>query len=99
VAKVGATATAFPHRSAVASVQLYLKTTVGGHAAAAKEVGAVRDALTPVLGAGAYVNYIDATMPDWATAYYGDNLARLRTVAQHYDPDSVFTFAQAVNRS
>jgi FAD/FMN-containing dehydrogenase len=99
VAEVGATATAFPHRAAVASVQLYLKTTVAGHAAAAKEVSAVRDALTPVLGNNAYVNYIDATMPDWATAYYGDNLARLRTVARHYDPNSVFTFAQAVNRS
>ncbi|HEX5115203.1 MAG TPA: FAD-binding oxidoreductase [Pseudonocardiaceae bacterium] len=99
VGRVAPTATAFGHRTALASVQIYLKTTVAGHAAAARQVSAVRDALTPVTGGGAYVNYIDAAMPDWATAYYGDNLPRLRTTAQRYDPDRVFTFAQAVNRS
>jgi hypothetical protein len=99
VGRVAPAATAFPHRTAVASVQVYLKTTVAGHAAAARQVTAVRNALTPVTGGGAYVNYIDATMPGWATAYYGANLPRLRTTAQRYDPDRVFTFAQAVNRS
>jgi FAD/FMN-containing dehydrogenase len=99
VARVGATATAFPHRSAEASVQIYLKTTVAGQAGAAKQVSAVRDALAPIVGSSAYVNYIDATMPDWAHAYYGANLTKLREVAQRYDPDRVFTFAQAVNRS
>jgi FAD/FMN-containing dehydrogenase len=98
VGRVGASDTAFPHRSAMASVQIYLKTTASGRAAA-RSVTAVRDDLTPVAGGGAYVNYIDATMPDWATAYYGANLPRLREVARRYDPDRVFTFAQAVNRS
>ncbi|HEX5405506.1 MAG TPA: FAD-binding oxidoreductase [Pseudonocardiaceae bacterium] len=99
VGRVAGSATAFPHRSAEASVQIYLKTTVGGRAAAARQVSAVRDALAPIVGSGAYVNYIDATMPDWAHAYYGANLTKLRTVARRYDPERVFTFAQAVNQS
>jgi FAD/FMN-containing dehydrogenase len=99
VNKVAADATAFPHRSAVASVQIYLKTTTAEQTAAARQVRAVRDALTPVVGDGAYVNYIDATMPRWATAYYGGNLARLGTTARRYDPDGLFTFAQAVDKA
>jgi FAD/FMN-containing dehydrogenase len=99
VGRVGAADTAFPHRAAEASVQVYLKTTAAGAPAAAKDVAEVRDGLAPLVGSGAYVNYIDATMPDWAQAYYGANLPRLRTVASRYDPDKVFTFAQAVNKS
>jgi FAD/FMN-containing dehydrogenase len=56
----------------------------------------MRDQLTPIVGGGAYVNYIDAGMPNWAQAYYGDNLTRLRQVAQRYDPDQLFTFPQAI---
>jgi FAD/FMN-containing dehydrogenase len=96
---IAADATAFPHRSALASVQIYLKTTAAAKAAAARQVHTVRDALTPVVGDGAYVNYIDATMPRWATAYYGANLSRLGDTAKRYDPDGLFTFAQAVHRA
>jgi FAD/FMN-containing dehydrogenase len=56
----------------------------------------MRDQLTGIVGGGAYVNYIDASMPNWAQAYYGDNLIRLRQVAQRYDPDRLFTFPQAI---
>lgn len=42
------------------------------------------------------MNYIDPRLPDWAAAYYGDNLPRLRQIATTYDPDGVFGFAQAV---
>jgi FAD/FMN-containing dehydrogenase len=98
VGRVAAGATAFPHRGAVASVQVYLRTTASAGRTAARQVAEVRDALTPITGEGAYVNYIDATMPDWARAYYGANLPKLRQVAARYDPDGVFTFAQAVHR-
>lgn len=99
VGRVAVDATAFPHRAAMASVQVYLKTTVADQAVAARQVGTVRDSLAPEVGAGAYVNYIDATMPDWAHAYYGANLPKLRQVAQRYDPGHLFNFAQAVNSS
>jgi FAD/FMN-containing dehydrogenase len=78
--------TAFPHRKAIASAQIYSSTS-------AQDVAEVRDGLPSKL---AYVNYIDPELPDWATAYYGDNLPRLRKVAAEYDPDKVFGFAQAV---
>jgi FAD/FMN-containing dehydrogenase len=80
--------TAYPHRKALASAQIY-------SSGDAKDVDEVRDGLPT--GNTGYVNYIDPTMPDWATAYYGDNLPRLRKVAAKYDPDKVFAFAQAVS--
>ncbi|MFJ8961689.1 FAD-binding protein [Lentzea sp. NPDC102401] len=38
----------------------------------------------------------DPQMPDWANAYYGSSLTRLREVARKYDPDRVFSFAQGL---
>lgn len=88
--------TAFPHRGALATLQIYLKTSPDEWAAAASSVAQMRDQLTGIGGGGAYVNYIDASMPNWAQGYYGDNLTRLRQVAQRYDPDRLFTFPQAI---
>jgi FAD/FMN-containing dehydrogenase len=89
VARVDPAATAFPHRGALASAQVYASGD-------ARDVARVRDGLGAVAGPHGYVNYIDPAMPDWATAYYGANLPRLREVAARYDPDRVFAFAQAV---
>jgi hypothetical protein len=95
VADVAPDATAFPYRTALASAQIYTNADTGG-AAATRDVGEVRDGLGSLAGRQAYVNYIDPAMPDWATAYYGDNLPRLREVAGKYDPDGVFAFAQGL---
>lgn len=45
---------------------------------------------------GVYPNYPDADLEDWARAYYGSNLPRLREVKAAYDPDGLFTFAQSL---
>jgi FAD/FMN-containing dehydrogenase len=91
--------TAFPHRAALATMQIYLKTSPADQIAAASSVAQMRDELTGVVGGGGYVNYIEANMPNWARAYYGDNLTRLRQIALRYDPDRVFTFPQAIARA
>ncbi|MCR6490284.1 FAD-dependent oxidoreductase [Amycolatopsis sp. OK19-0408] len=89
-------ATAFWHRDALASVQIYAPATAKTRPAAAKSVGEVVAGLAAAGAGGGYVNYIDPALPDWKTAYYGDNAKRLQDVAKKYDPYSVFRFGQSV---
>jgi len=95
VAEIDPSATAFPHRKALASAQIYTKATATAERAAA-QVNDVRDRLGSMVGNTGYVNYIDPDMPDWASAYYGPNLDRLKKIAKQIDPDRVFNFPQAV---
>lgn len=45
---------------------------------------------------GSFVNWPYAQLPDWETAYYGDNAVRLRQVKQRYDPDNLFRYDQSI---
>ncbi|AUG75277.1 FAD-binding dehydrogenase [Kitasatospora sp. MMS16-BH015] len=96
VADLAPDATAFPHRAAPASIQIFTETTPAGRTGARDTVAALRDGLTRLGTEGSYVNYLDATLPDWGHAYYGTNLDRLRATALRYDPDAVFAFPQSV---
>jgi FAD/FMN-containing dehydrogenase len=98
IGRVPSDATAFPYRSAVASVQIYQKLNIS-ESAATQVVGEVRDTLAGPLGTTGYVNYIDPAMPNWGQAYYGNNLARLHQVAGQYDPHGVFSFPQAISKA
>jgi FAD/FMN-containing dehydrogenase len=98
VSRVAPEATAFPHRTALASAQVYADAS-GGQQSAAQAVAEVRDGLGALTGNTGYVNYVDPGLNDWATAYYGANLPRLRNIVRHYDPDAVFAFAQSVNKT
>lgn len=49
----------------------------------------VSEALAPYVH-GAYVNVPNAGIPDWESAYWGANVARLRAVKASYDPCRVF---------
>jgi FAD/FMN-containing dehydrogenase len=93
VADVAPDATAFWHRKAIGSVQIYSQADLRNRSVATDSVAEVVNGMG--LGGG-YVNYIDPALPDWMTAYYGDNATRLKRVAKTYDPDKVFGFAQAV---
>jgi FAD/FMN-containing dehydrogenase len=92
--RVDPAATAFPHRTAFASAQVYA-TVRGDPAPTTAAVAEVRDGLGALTGATGYVNYIDPGMPDWASAYYGTNLPRLRDVVARHDPDRVLAFPQS----
>ncbi|MEJ8279544.1 FAD-binding oxidoreductase [Pseudonocardia spirodelae] len=88
--------TAFVHRTAFATAQVYATVTDAGRDAAASAVAEVLAGLAARGMGGGYVNYIDPALPGWGRAYHGDNLARLQRVAATYDPDRVLGFAQDV---
>lgn len=52
--------------------------------------------LSPWASGAVYPNYPDADLEDWAQAYYGTNLPRLREVKAAYDPDDLFRFVQSL---
>jgi len=95
VAEVAPDATAFVHRQAKITVQ-YTATYAGAGAAATAGnfVHGFRKAMTPSWGDAAYVNYIDDTISDYKSAYWGKNASRLATVRQTYDPHGFFTQPQ-----
>ncbi|KFU81806.1 FAD/FMN-containing dehydrogenase [Amycolatopsis lurida] len=97
IARVPSNESCFPHRSALGSVQI-IRGLEGGEAYARQVIGRVRDELSREYGQAGYVNYIDPEMPEWAKAYYGDSLPRLRRVARKYDPDGLFAFTQGLAR-
>jgi hypothetical protein len=95
VASVPANATAFPHRSALMTVQ-YTATYANGTAPGAFDdyVRGFRAALTPQWADGAYVNYADASLSHPDTSYFGDNAARLARISARYDKRGLFTQPQ-----
>jgi FAD/FMN-containing dehydrogenase len=93
-------ASAFVHRDKLACIQA---TSSWSSYSSSQEIAAGTEWLT-WLGAevfdqnsGAYQNYIDPTLPEWAEAYYGANLPRLRAIKKSLDPDNVFHFAQSIS--
>jgi FAD/FMN-containing dehydrogenase len=93
-------ATAFVHRDALCGVQI---SGSWGSGTDTSTAAAVQDwlvqtasAIAPYTNGEAYQNYIDPTLADWQSAYYGANLPRLESIRRRYDPDAVFNFAQAI---
>jgi FAD/FMN-containing dehydrogenase len=52
--------------------------------------------LRPYMSGSAYVNYCDLELSDYATAYWGENLPRLKQIKAVFDPANVFRHAQSV---
>src|SRR5829696_1697715 len=96
IASVDPAATAFVHRRALFNLQYmaYWDTPADGQT----NVTWVRDlrtAMSPYT-TGTYVNFVDADLTDWATAYYGANFDRLVEVKAAVDPDDVFHGPQSI---
>lgn len=98
ISDVAADATAFPRRAGTQyCIQYYSSWTRAADTPAhLEQVANVYAAMRPYLPGASYVNYCDLDLPDYATAYWGDNLARLVAVKQHYDPDNLFQHAESV---
>jgi FAD/FMN-containing dehydrogenase len=98
IADVAATDTAFPHRDASTyCIQYYSQWGGPGETAQRLQLSrAVYAAMRPFVSVSCYVNYCDTDVADFATAYWGDNLARLKQVKAQYDPANLFRHAQSV---
>ncbi len=90
--RVPPTATAFVHRRELACMQ-YLSYSGG-----AAWISGIHGAMRPYVSGAAYQNYIDRDEPNWARAYYGQNLGRLQSIRRTIDPDHRFNFPQAIGR-
>jgi FAD/FMN-containing dehydrogenase len=53
-------------------------------------------AMRPYVSGSAYVNYCDLDLKNWAQAYWGQNLQRLKQIKASWDPDDVFHHSQSV---
>lgn len=96
-ARVDRPSTAFVHRDA----RFMLEHTVQSFGAELKQPShrwvSASKAIVQRWGNGhVYQNYPDPDLPDWAHAYYGENLARLRRIKSAYDPQDIFHFAQSI---
>lgn len=54
------------------------------------------EAITPLCGGGAFQNFPDPDLDDWAEAYYGENLPRLRQIKTAVDPNNLFKYPQSI---
>ena len=92
--------TAFVHRKSLwlSSIELYWSKTTSD--AVLRQnlawLDAYYEAIVPHAKGGAYQNFIDPSLVDWKSAYYGSNLERLETIKRRVDPAGVFAFAEAI---
>jgi FAD/FMN-containing dehydrogenase len=88
--RVAPTATAFVHRNQLHAIQYLTYNDTSGW------LGQTWQAMRPFVSGQAYQNYIDARLPGWQQAYYGQNYARLKATRTRVDPDWFFKFPQAI---
>lgn len=97
VSDIDRSATAFPHREAeyviYYLVQFFHPSQVKPRKAALVDL---RDKLRPHVTGGAYVNYPDVSLENWAEAYWGENLSRLKQIKRKWDPENIFHHAQSI---
>lgn len=96
ISQVPTDTTAFVHRKALFAIQY--QSYWAQDEEADKNIQWIeqfRNSMLPYT-CGAYRNYCDSMISDWPTAYFGENLAGLKTVKQRYDPENLFHFEQSI---
>ncbi|MEP2802502.1 MAG: FAD-binding oxidoreductase [Alphaproteobacteria bacterium] len=97
VSDIGNTETAFPHRNAKFLVQSSVQPKHHDKETShLKALSAISSALDVLSTGGAYANYRDRELSNWAEAYWGENLPLLSAIKRKYDPDNIFQHAQSV---
>lgn len=97
IGNIASDATAFAHRSALYCVQYGSTWTSSGETALRlKEMQDLYAAMRPYVSGSAYVNYCDLDLSDYPTAYWGENLPRLKQTKSAFDPTNIFHHAQSV---
>ncbi|MBG0830142.1 FAD-binding oxidoreductase [Planomonospora sp. ID67723] len=100
IARVAPDASAFVHRTPrfllKQAVQVGFRATDSRRRDAHAWLCGAWARLSPWASGAVYPNYPDADLEDWAQAYYGSNLPRLREVKAAYDPAGLFRFAQSL---
>jgi hypothetical protein len=93
--------TAFPHRAGTLFCMQYV--TDWWHpkdeCRHLHDIGGMYAAMRPHVSGAAYVNYCDLDLPDYSSAYWGNNLDRLIKIKSATDPDDIFHHAQSVPRT
>jgi FAD/FMN-containing dehydrogenase len=94
-----AEATAFVHREPVALIKYGASWKLGEREienAASRWVDDTFAAMQPHSSHRSFQNFPDGKLEDWAVAYYGGNLDRLKEIKHRYDPERLFDFPQAI---
>jgi hypothetical protein len=98
MAKIASDATAFVHRAGTLFCLQYGSVWISP-SDTPKRLDAMRQfyaTMRPYMSGAAYVNYCDTDLPDWAEAYWGQNLPRLKQIKSAFDPDNIFRHAQSI---
>jgi FAD/FMN-containing dehydrogenase len=98
IADVAPAATAFPYRGEAAyAIQYYSRwTSAADTPARLASIAKLYAAMRPFMSGAAYVNYCDMDVANYASAYWGGNLARLKQIKHAADPENRFKHGQSV---
>jgi FAD/FMN-containing dehydrogenase len=101
ISMISSDATVFPHRNAVYNVGIDLVVPTESDVDAASDEMHLVNAIWPSISrhlSGVYVNYPMASLSNnsYPTAYWGENLDRLVTLTERFDPSHILKVAQSV---
>ncbi|KDQ15116.1 hypothetical protein BOTBODRAFT_187513 [Botryobasidium botryosum FD-172 SS1] len=100
ISRVGKDDTAFAHRDAIFTFQLYASSANSKPPYPSDGISFVSDMLASIdtNPQAAYANYVDPTLTpaQWQTQYYDGHYQRLTQVKAAYDPNNVFSFPQSI---
>jgi len=104
IAKIQSNATVFPHRNAIYNIGIDLVVPTESEADEASNEMHLVSAIWPSIERhlnGVYVNYPMASLSSesYPTAYWGENLDRLMTLADRYDPSRVLKVSQGIPKA